>query len=503
MTNEKNLHLPLLKLPKRFEALEREASQSDADLARIVQRVDTAASRVETLLRQVRDGGLGRFEVFLGPSGSGKTTFFKTLTRFFSGTEVFEVPKSLPLQEVADHIRKHNHRNVERQVWVLIDRDNPTTSPEEAFSFFETLRVLFREDAGRVVIAWPITDTPQANMLSAQAWAVGRDSVVDLNKGLYHFTGPNKKDFINIADLTIRTLNGQSLEVFGLTMDIVNPLVSESETISEFYSRLEAKSAEINGLYRDLLKDKPIPNIWILVAGDDSRDLNLTIANLTQGTQNYVDIDQIVSYLDHPDLDAAYLAEWKKRRSQVAFLLRMLDVRVFEISPNVSLAAIRAFGDEDIRQSLKLQKTSESTAIEALRKSGFVQAILDPTYSRTPYSKATEAQASDEYRRVQAKASSDDKKMNKALAAALKATLQDEGIIVEIKAEKKVSGSNLKPDIQATLSDGKIYCIEPTWRSTGKGIEGELKDRQNTLTVGHIRKYLLEKVLGYVNDLKL
>ena len=455
------------------------------------------------MLRQVRDGGLGRFEVFLGPSGSGKTTFFKTLTRFFSGTEVYEIPKNLPLLEVAGYIRNHNHRKTDRQVWVLIDRDNPTTSSEEAFSFFETLRVLFREDVGRVVIAWPITDTPQANMLSAQAWAVGRDSVVDLNKGLYSFTGPNKKDFINIADLTIRTLNGQSLEVFGLTTDIVNPLVSESETISEFYSRLEAKSAEINGLYRDLLKDKPIPNIWILVAGDDSRDLNLTIANLTQGTQNYVDIDQIISYLDHPDLDAAYLAEWKKRRSQVAFLLRMLDVRVFEISPNVSLSAIRAFGDEDLRQSLKLQKTTESTAIESLKKSAFVQAILDPTYSRTPYSKATESQASDEYRRVQAKASSDDKKMNKALAAALKATLQDEGIDVEIKAEKKVPGSNLKPDIQATLSNGKIYCIEPTWRSTGKGIEGELKDRQNTLTVGHIRKYLLEKVLGYVNDLKL
>jgi hypothetical protein len=503
MKPKKTDHLPILKLPKRYEALEREATQSDADITRIVQRVDTAASRVETLLRQVRDGGLGRFEIFLGPSGSGKTTFFKTLTRFFSGTEVHEIAKTLPLSDIATYIRKHNHKEHDRQIWVLIDRDNPVVSASEAFSFFETLRVLFREESGRVVIVWPITDVPQANMLSSQAWAVGRDSVVGLNKGLYNFSGPNKKDFTNIADLTIRTLTGQSLEVFGLTPNVIDPLVTESETISEFYSRLEEKSAEINGLYRDLLKDKPIPNIWILVGGDDSRDLNLTIANLTQGTQNYVDIDQIISYLDHPDLDAAYLAEWKKRRGQVAFLLRMLDVRVFEISPNASLAAIRAFGDEDIRQSLKLQKTSESSAIESLKKSAFVQAILDPTYSRTPYSKATEPQASDEYRRVQAKASSDDKKLNKALAAALKATLEDEGINIEIKAEKKVAGSNLKPDIQATLSTGEIYCIEPTWRSTGKSIEGELKERQNTLTVGHIRKYLLEKVLGYVNDLKL
>ncbi|HEH9402218.1 TPA: hypothetical protein SIA35_004348 [Aeromonas sobria] len=503
MIEKQDQQFTTLKLPKRYEALEREATQSDADLARIVQRVDTAASRVETLLRQVRDGGLGRFEVFLGPSGSGKTTFFKTLTRFFSGTEVHEIPSGMPLDNIANHIRIQNYKNTARQIWVLVDRDNPTLSPEDAFTFFETLRVLFREDAGKIVICWPITDVNQAEMLSQQAWDVGRDSVVDLNKGLYRFTGPSKKDFLSIADLTVRTLIGQSLDVFGISSDIAEPLAAQSETISEFYSRLEAKSVEINDLYRDLLKERQIPNIWILVAGDDSKDLNLTIANLTQGTQNYVDIDQIISYLDHPDLDAAYLKEWKKRRTQVAFLLRMLDVRVFELAPNASLAAIRAFGGEDIRQALKLQKISDTTAAETLRKTAFVQAIIDPAYSRAPYSKVTDQQASHEYRRIQIRAGSDDKKLNKALALAIKAALAQEGVEVEIKAEKQAMDSNLKPDIQVTLPSGRMYCLEPTWRSTGKGIEGELADRQNTLTVGHIRKYLLEKVLGYVNDLNL
>jgi energy-coupling factor transporter ATP-binding protein EcfA2 len=503
MAEQQEQRFATLKLPKRYEALEREATQSDADLSRIVQRVDTAASRVETLLRQVRDGGLGRFEVFLGPSGSGKTTFFKTLTRFFSGTEVHEIQNGMPLEDVANHIRTHNYKNSSRQVWVLVDRDNPTLRPEEAFRFFETLRVLFREDAGKVVICWPITDVPQAELLSKQAWEVGRDSVVDLNKGLYRFTGPSKSDFLDIADLTVRTLIGQSLEVFGISKEIAEPLAAHSETISEFYSRLEAKSAEISGLYRDLLKERRIPNIWILVAGDDSKDLNLTIANLTQGTQNYVDIDQIISYLDHPELDAAYLKEWKKRRSQVAFILRMLDVRVFELSPNASLSAVRAFGDEDLRKTLKLPKASEAVAAETLRKTSFIQAIIDPSYSRTPYSKATDQQASHEYRRIQVRAGSDDKRLNKALAAAIKAALSQDGVAVEIKAEKQATDSNLKPDIHVTMPSGRIYCLEPTWRSTGKGIDGELPDRQNTLTVGHIRKYLLEKILGYVNDLNL
>lgn len=492
-----------LKLPKRYEALEREVRNSDADLTRIVQRVDIDASRLETLLRQVRDGGLGRFELFLGPAGSGKTTFFKTLTGFFTGTEVHEIPPSVALADVAQHIRSRNFAKKERQVWVLMGRDNPALEAEEAFQFFETLRVLFREEEGQVVVCWPITDVRRAEMLSTQAWAVGRDSVVDLNRGLYHFTGPTKSKFFDIADLTTRTLSGQSLEVFGVTRDVGEPLAAASETISEFYTRLEAKSAEINGLYRDLLKDRPIPNVWVLVGGDSAKDLNLTVANLTAGTQNYVDIDQIVSYLDNPDLDAAYLKEWKKRRNQVAFLLRMLDVRVFELPPNVSLAAIRAFGPEDVRQTLKLQKASEASAVDALQKSAFIQAILDPTYSRNPYSRDTELQASQEYRRVQVKAGTDDKKLNKALALGVAAALTAAGVTAAVVAEKQADEGSLKPDIRVSLADGKLFCLEPTWRSTGEAVEGEIKERQNTLTVGHIRKYLLEKVLGYVNDLNL
>lgn len=111
-----------LRLPKRYEALEREAHESEADLTRIVHRVDTAAERVETLLRQVRDGGLGRFELFLGQSGSGKTTFFKTLTNFFQGTAVESVPTDLPLGEVATHIKKNNLYPDRRQICPLRPR---------------------------------------------------------------------------------------------------------------------------------------------------------------------------------------------------------------------------------------------------------------------------------------------------------------------------------------------------------------------------------------------
>lgn len=51
MTTNKEERFAALKLPKRYEALEREVRNSDADLTRIVQRVDVDATRLETLLR--------------------------------------------------------------------------------------------------------------------------------------------------------------------------------------------------------------------------------------------------------------------------------------------------------------------------------------------------------------------------------------------------------------------------------------------------------------------
>ncbi len=370
-----------LKLPKRYETLEREAEEQDSDIKRIVRRVDRAASRIETLLRQVRDGGVGRFEFFHGASGSGKTTFFRTLEQFFDGVQVNEIDAEIPLEDVADHIRQHQAELFDRQVWVMHNRDNSKPSDEKARRFFESLRVLFREKKGQVVLVWPITNGDSAKILSNIAWEVGRESIVDLEKrGIYEFNGISKSSYKEVADLTTRNLNkGQSLESFGLTDSTIGPLLQKSETISEFYSRLEQKSADINNHYRDILEERTIPSIWILVAGDDSRELNLTIATLTQGIEKRVDIDRLTSYLDNPDLDAAYLKEWKRRRDEVAFLMRTLDVRVFELAPNVSLSAIRAHGDDEITDSLNLSTAGASAASNSVSNSSFYRALVEKT----------------------------------------------------------------------------------------------------------------------------
>lgn len=495
---------PILKLPKRFEALEREVASSGVDITQIVQKVDRAAARVETLVRQVRDGGLGRFELFLGKSGSGKTTFFRTLQQFFEGVKIEAVNKNIRLENLAEHLRsRRKTANNEITVYVLYDRDNEKVTYEEAKDFFENLRVLFREDTGQLVITWPITDTTTAETLSRAAWEIGRDSIVDvISKGIFTFEGIPKSSYFEISDLTTRNLaTGQSLETFGLTEEIVSPLISDSETIAEFYSRLEAKSAEINETYKDILKEKVIPHIWVLVGGDNNQDLNLTVSTLTQGTEKQIDIDRVIKFLDDPSNDSAYLKDWQARRQKVAFILRRLDVRLFELPSNAALAAVRLFGDEQAKAPLNLKSTNKQSGLDAISNTAFMRVLLGSGQARNATLRPTDEQTANEYRRIQINAAKDDKRFNKALASAISEIIQNSGVNCSVTAEKQLMDGNLKPDIRIEMGNGDVYCLEPTWRTTGTEVTGEVPKRQNTLSVGHIQKYLLEKVLEYTKEL--
>lgn len=376
MTDEK---FPDLKLPKRYEALKNEADKQGIDISKIVQIVDDAVSRIDKLLRQVRDGGIGRFELFLGKSGSGKTTFFKTLNDFYQGIRVREVGNAINLNDITNYIKEKTlEDDTYPTIWVMCDRDNPRLKDEDVRGFFEDLRVFFRENKGNILIVWPITDEESAQSMAKIAWSIGRDSVVDVHKkGVYNFTGISKEHYYEIADVTIKNINPeQNLETFGLTKSVVQQLVEKADTIAEFFSYLEEKSVEINERYQEILQDKKIPRVWILVAGDSIRDLNLTVANLTQGIDKNVDIDRIISYLDQPDTETAYVKEWQSRREQVAFIMRKLDVRIFELTPNATLTAIRLFGDGNIKQPLNLKTYEFNKGIEAFTNTYFMKPLL-------------------------------------------------------------------------------------------------------------------------------
>lgn len=497
---------PRLVLPKRFEVLEREAKKSGIDLTQVVARVDEAVGRIELLLRQVRDGGLGRFELFLGKSGSGKTTFLQTLPKFFQNVQVNSIGPEVKLDEVAAEIRRRRSGlKAEQQIFFITGRDNPVMTIESARAFFESLRVLFREDVGGVVIVWPITDANAARTLSSEAWNIGRDSIVDpATKGEFTFTGLPRISFWGVADTTTRSLNGgQGLEAFGLNGDKVRAELAASDTIGEFYSALEKKNSAINESYLKVLKARPIPRVWILVAGDDAKELNVVVASLTQGTEQRVDIDRLVSFLDTPAFDAAYLKSWKKRRGDMAYLMRVLDVRLFELLPQNALASVRTFADPAIRKALKKPTESKGEAIRVMETARFFRFVVDGDSGRPTALRATPKEMSHEFLRIQQFASKRDQELNSAVVQSITESLKHGKVKAAADCEKQIKDGNLIPDILIVVKNSRPICCEVTWRSTGQEIPGEMKGRQATLSIGHIQQYILGKVMDYVDDLGL
>jgi hypothetical protein len=499
--------LDTLLLPKRYENLRNEALAKEADLTQIVRKVPEATARVETLLRQVQNSGMGRFELVLGLSGSGKTTFLSTLPKFYTGAFVTPLLDTLSLDEVVEEIRRLMSAPVKGQVFVLADRDNPALGDAELRAFFEKLRRLFRTPEGRTLVLWPITDQNAATRIAKIAWEIGSDSIVDNNsQGIYRFAGLQKSEYYDVADITARSLNsGQGLEAFGLGQAIAAPLVQKSDTLSQFFGHLEQRSQELNNQFGDTLKERRVPSVWVLVAGDDTRELSLTIANLTQGTAKQIDIDRMLAVLDSDDSTSGYLGEWRTRRHQIAFLLRHLDVRLFELTPNVTVSAIRAFGDEVIRAKLKKKKDAAPNAVRAIESARFFQLLIGAPGSTAATIRPASPETADEYRRFQTMAAKNDKLLNKALAECLTRALQKGGVGGTVTAERRAldKDSSLKPDLMVEMVDGSLICLEPTWRTTGAGIEGEMPSQQSTMTVGHIQQYLLSKVLDYAKDLGL
>lgn len=502
--------LPLLELPRRWELLSQRANAIGMNPESFVERVDDAAKRIDYLLTRVRTGGGGIFEIFLGLSGSGKTTFLRTLPRFFTSIRVCPFQRDQALIELPTFIENTFVPHDEKRRIILIERrDNPT--PEELTSsprVFANLLETFRDSRGAVLVIWPITNTASARELAVNAWDTGRDSVCDsTSKGVFQFVGPPKERFYYIADTTSRNLTGDGLDAFGVTPETISPLLSGCETIADFFNAVDRKADETRIAAWSVLKERVRARIWVVLPGDDVSAINGTVSALTQGTRSRVDIDMIAEFIDRPDNDALYIADWRQRRSSLAHLLRILDVRVFGLPPNVALAAIRAFGEAPLKGLLRQQTMNLSQAKDTMRSSRLYKAILAEAGIPSPpfvAGRNVSPETSNEYRRIQAVASHNDKPLNKALGLLIKSCLCDDIPSTEVITEqRKLPGSELQPDVQIRLSESDFICLEPTWRSTDVGIPGEISGGQNTLTEAHIKKYVLEKATQYVRDFGL
>ncbi|MEQ9414898.1 MAG: hypothetical protein RIF39_13760, partial [Cyclobacteriaceae bacterium] len=403
---------PLI-LPKRFEILERKVEEIGGEISKIVRKIDSASTHIEDLLGKITVGGTGQFQLFVGESGSGKTTFLRTLPNFFDKLYTQTFSKDDSFENIITGIKSSSHITGFK-IFIIDERDNPKINEDELRYFFEELRVLFRTRDGNILVIWPITDLKASKKIGEIAWEVGKESISPNSGPEYKFVGLDKSLYFNVADDTIRSLNnGESLESYGITKEITNEQLKNCSTIGQFYSKIEDVAIQINEKTWKILQQKVRPKIWVLLPGDTSTELDRTVRSLTQGIDSKVDVDRMCAYLDDESNTSAYLNDWRKRRIDAGFLFRFLDVRLFSISPNLALSAVRVYGSDAAKSALKKKSEGKKICHDLVRRSDFYLALTDQTDSSKRSVRATKDEAQAEYLRLQQNAKSNDKDLNK------------------------------------------------------------------------------------------
>lgn len=506
--------LQLLELPTRWEVLLEKAEQKNLRASEFVERIDTASEFVDSLLYRVRSNGIGAFEVIYGLSGSGKTTFVSTLPKFFEGILVHEFPRSLPLSDLIKFIeQKFVEGQSQIPIFLISRRDNPKSADmNEVSDLMADLVDFFRTKAGQCLILWTVTKKSSADQIAAEAWDAGRNSVTDLKtKGLYSFDGLEKSKYRGVADSTARSLTGDGLDSFGLSIPETNHAMVGSDTIAEFYEKLNTRAQQIRGDAWSVLKEQVRPRLWIVVPADDPAAIEASVRSLTQGQRGRIDVDTLQEWVDDEANNANYAIQWRNIRHKMAHLFRILDVRLFEMYPNAAVSAVRAYGDIDLKPKLassgSLAKSSAQRTIRNARV--YKETLAELTGSSQNFGGRGNIKSSthDEYRRIQVLAEKKDSRLNRALGStihdALLSDLDDASRLEVVVDAKSIKSTSLRPDIAISVDGLNYICLEPTWRSTGAGVSGELERKQNTLTPGYLQIYVMSKTLEYVKALGL
>jgi len=485
--------------------------------------VKPAIAHLQEQFLRMGQSGLSSFEALYGESGSGKTTFLETLPQFFDNLAVTPVPREDSLLDAIRYIREKGATATPGRfsLYYFSRRDNPTESDIELFSFFEALRDLFRDLPPQNLVIWPVTLEAQAARLHDLARKIGAESLLGEATIYYKFVGPPRDHFYSIADATARVFNRNlGLSDFGVDHEIGTSVLVTAPTLGAYFTKIQGLSNALATRVESVLREKSRPRVWILVAGDEATAVHHTVSQLTFGQERRLDVDRFFGAAADSRQRSLYLKDWEPLGNYIPYLLRLLDVRVIEIPPDLSLAVIRAFGDSAVREKLKQPAAPEDFALAKLTSSMLGSLLLGgpPAQLHAPHKSGSDT--SEEYRRVQPLARrKKDALLHAPFATAIQRLIPDATILV---GKTPPLLRDLQPDVFVAPSAAPTepVCLEFTWRSRGgksgntndvsEGVasaENETRENsnatQNTLQPGHIQQYVFQKVMQYVNSLGL
>ncbi len=442
-------------VPDRFESLARRA---EGRLNGIVVPVQPALDEIDRLFARMGQADRGAFLILRGESGAGKSTFLHTLNLYRTEAHTVSVPGDASIREFLAARRK----SVQVEVLVLEEREAATSfSDPELEDWLHAINGFIRSERGRrAIVVWPCNTDPLRDRVVALARTIGGESLVGTGKGWFAFTGPEKSEYIPIAEKTLATLNqGATFSDLGLTADAVQEAANNAPTIGGFFSRVHDLILSAENAVEKLLRQEKC-RLWVVVAAGN--DVAAEVAALTRGRYAAIDTERLMT-----STEANIVADLKTYPDKIGILGTVLDAKIFHMPVLTASAIARAFTDPQLKilmrsKGLSLKPDGKKQAVERLLQTDLASVFRAGSQGLLTRGKKPGPESVEAFQKLVEIASNNDAAINRALGKAL----VEAELIQSFEVEQDFgSGLIRRTDILASTTTGPVR-IEVMWRKS-------------------------------------
>ncbi|MCV7716846.1 hypothetical protein M3C97_007650, partial [Micrococcus luteus] len=347
-------------VPDRFENLRDIGSGT---LKSLVLPVEPALDHLDERFIDIGAARRGGFQILRGDPGVGKSTFLDTVGIFRAGVVTTHIRQE---QDIAEALGV-TEASGDPRIIVIEGREallDVSTAALE--SSVHAINSFLRSPRGlNTLVVWPANKEDLAQSLMTLGMSIGGDALLGVEDPIMRFTGPEKSQFIRIAEATVSALNeGASLAALGVSELQAQEILEKSNTLGSYLAHLRQALTRNGARVRRLLKNEQA-RLWTLViAGNDPEG---DVAALTRGGFAYADIERLMT-----STGANVVSELKSEPDTLGILGTVLDAKVLHMDILTALAVIRNFASDELKSKMRAQDMSvsrDSTAVDRLQVS--------------------------------------------------------------------------------------------------------------------------------------
>jgi hypothetical protein len=358
--------IPRLTLPTRWELLQAKIGTDDASLKTIIRPVPEALQNIRNITEYLRTTSGCQVLVIRADTGSGKTTFLNTLPHYMPDEGLFV--QSIDLQFVEEdkfpyELEKITLSQDNINIIILEGREKPESIPDKYIQIvLANINRFSRQKRIPMLFVIPTIEEPVA-----RSWCDHGVRIGDLipehklygSSRWYNFPGVKKEGYVDIVRETVRVLNSQNIEDFGVSTDELNKWAEISPTIGKFIELVATETTNRRASSMITFKGKR-DHVWTLFCAPDYKHYDhtyLVLDGLCHDEKLHPSANKIIS----PEVDTSTAKFWREpaQWAKLVTTINFLDIRLINFSITAVVSAVLAYGDPETIESFKRAKIED------------------------------------------------------------------------------------------------------------------------------------------------